>query len=743
MVSAGENDVAAAGSGPAHDPLAMALAHVARHYGHGISVDSLVSGLPLTEGRLSLTHLPLAAERADLAAKVVRAKPSALRNEDCPLLLVMKTGDVAILLGREGKSFRLQHAGQATPATIALNDLKRQATGDVVLLSPHPERIDHGASDERSGARDWLKAGFKGTSGALLTAIIATILVNVIALVMPMFTMNIYDRVIPNAALNTLWALSIGACIAIAFDFAVRTLRAEIIDITGRRVDIKLANALFGRLLGAKVNHRPQSSGVQAATLKDFESLREFFQSLTVTTLGDIPFAFLFLAAIYALAGPLVLVPLIVAPTTLLLCAIIQLRLKSLLADQHRDSLTRNAVATEVIIGLETLKALGAESWAAEKWERSMADGIRVSTRIRRYTNLASHIVVASQLLVTVLMVIHGVYLAIDGAITAGALIAGVMLAGRAMSPVGQVALLMTRISQTRIAFDSLKTMLEAEQERSAHAHFVRCDSIKGHIAFENASFAYGQDDAPALANVSCAVKAAERIGILGSVGSGKSTALRAIVNLVTPQQGRVFVDGLAASHIDPALLRRAVALVPQEVLLFRGSIRQNITIHCPFASDEEIIEALKLSGAHAFITRLPKGIDTILGERGQGLSGGQRQAIALARCFVGKPKVLLLDEPTGAMDGRSETAILSAIRHYADRHSATLLIVTHRPAVLDIVDRLMVFEAGRLLLDGPKASVLQALKAMSAKSASEKPSATSSVTVTASPSADGLEIAA
>jgi ATP-binding cassette, subfamily C, bacterial LapB len=724
---------------PNADPLAAALAHIARHYGQAVSPETLTGGLPLEHSRLTLTHLPEAAARAGLEAEIRRIRAGAIKSEDCPLLIVLSSGDCAIVGARDGKMFRITHPGGKTER-IALRDLKRKMTGDGVLLRPLPDALDLEASEPQSDARSWLKSGFKGTSGALLTAILATVLVNIVALIMPFFTMNIYDRVIPNAALTTLWTLSIGAGIAIIFDLSIRTLRAEIIDLTGRRVDVRLANALFGRLLGAKTNHKPQAAGVRTQTLRDFESLREFFQSLTVTALGDIPFAIIFLAAIYVMAGPLVLVPLIAAPVTLLVCALIQLRLKSLMAANYRDQQVKNAVATEVVIGLETLKSLGAESWAASKWERSMAEGIRQSTRIRRWTNLASHLVAASQTIVTVLMVLHGVYLAIDGAITAGALIAGVMLAGRAMAPIGQAALLLTRINQTKLAFQGLKTLIEAEQERSAHGHFVKRDTIEGRIVFESVGFSYDPQEPAALAGISCAINPGERIGILGAIGSGKSTALKAIVNLVTPQSGRVFVDGVAASHLDPAMLRRAIAFVPQDAMLFRGSIRENVTIHCPFASDDDILEALRLAGARSWIARLPKGIDTVLGERGQGLSGGQRQAIALARCFAGKPKVLLLDEPTGAMDGRSESAVLASLKEYADRTGATLIIVTHRPAVLDILDRLMVFEAGRILLDGPKASALQALKAMGARKPAQPPETKASE---AGASVTKLEVAA
>jgi ATP-binding cassette, subfamily C, bacterial LapB len=380
--------------------------------------------------------------------------------------------------------------------------------------------------------------------------------------------------------------------------------------------------------------------------------------------------------------------------------------------DQFRDNAIRNAVAIEVLVGLETLKSLGAESWAAERWERATADGIRTSTAIRRMTNLATHVVVGSQSLVTVLMVLHGAHLVLAGAISTGALIAGIMLAGRALGPVGQIALLMTRAFQARQAFDALKPVLEAPQEREAGHAFVAKDTIKGALALERVSFAYDEDSAKAVDAVSLTVKPGERVAILGTIGSGKSTLLKLFPALIVPDAGQVMVDGTAVNHLDPAVLRRHIAHVPQDAVLFRGSLRQNILIHAPRARDADLIEAISVSGAAEWITRLPRGLDSVIGERGQGLSGGQRQSIALARALVTQPKVLLLDEPTGAMDGRSETGLLSRLAAYVGRNRATLVIVTHRPAVLDITDRIIVMERGCKTHDGPKADVLAQLTA-------------------------------
>jgi ATP-binding cassette, subfamily C, bacterial LapB len=703
---------------PVPDALALGISFIARHHGFGIAASSVTAGLPLTGGFLSRTHLSEAASRCGLQSGEVEPRLKRLQSEDFPLLCVLTDGAVLVLTGREGKKTISVLTMEADPQRLVLDigDLQRRISGALIALRPDASQLETGSHDLKLTTRSWLRTAFRGTKGAFATGILATALVNIIALVMPLFTMNIYDRVIPNAALNTLQALSIGALIVILFDFLMRGLRAEIIDGTGRRVDVRLANGLFGRLLGARMVHRPASAGVQTQTLKDFESVREFFQSVTITTLGDIPFAVIFLVAIYALAGPLVLTPLVAVPVTLLICMAIQWRLKGLLAAQHHEMAVKNAVATEVVIGMETIKAIGAESWAAEKWERSIADGIRQSTRIRRYTNLAQHIVMAMQTIVTVIMVFHGVFLALEGIITTGALIAAVMLAGRALSPVGQAALLLTRISQTRIALKSLASIIESEQERDPSRHFVSKPEIEGGLVFDAVTFGYEADAPPALHAVSLAIKPGERIAILGSIGSGKSTALKAIVNLATPQAGRVFVDGIAAQHLDPAQLRRAIAYMPQDTMLFRGTIRQNIMLHCPHATDAMLLDALNHAGAMQFVSRLPKGLDTVLGERGAGLSGGQKQAIALARALVSRPKVLLLDEPTGALDGRTESALLSSVKQYCTQTGAGLVIVTHRPAVLDIVDRLIVMEDGRVQLDGPKASVMQALRVMSAK---------------------------
>jgi ATP-binding cassette subfamily C protein LapB len=430
-----------------------------------------------------------------------------------------------------------------------------------------------------------------------------------------------------------------------------------------------------------------------------------------LTTFGDLPFALLVIAIIGVVAGPLVIVAILAVPVILGAGWLTQRSMSRLAERNVRQVAQRNGVAVETLAGMETIKAAGAESWAASQWERAVAEGIRTSTDLRHHSNIGLYVIYALQTLAQVAMVVVGFYMVAGGSITSGALIAATMLAGRAVQPLSQLAALVARLHQTRIALRLLGELVAAPQERAAGVRFLTPARFAGSLTFEHVGFAYDKDAPPALADVSFEIKAGERVAIVGAIGTGKSSALKLMQALMQPQQGRVLVDGMPVAQVDPALLRRAVRLSLQDADLFHGTIRSNITLADPGAGDDAVMRAAEAAGALSWIARLPRGFDTEVRERGAGLSGGQRQSVALARALLGSPRVLLLDEPTSDMDQRTEALVVERLR--ASLGDKTFVLVTHRPALIDLVDRLIVLDGGKKLLDGPKASVIAALSQM------------------------------
>ena len=545
-------------------------------------------------------------------------------------------------------------------------------------------------------------------------AIAATIALNILALAVPLFTMNVYDRVLPNNAQTTLIALAAGSAIAALFEIALKTLRASLIDVASRRADLVLSMRVFSRVLGAKLAPRAQSVGVQANTLREIETIRDFNTSVTLTALGDLPFGLLFLTMIAIIGGPLVIVPLIVIPIVLALVIVLQIPLLRMHDISFRHMAQKSAVLVETLTGLETLKGIGAEGWAASKWEKAVADQLRMSTAMRFLAGLGMNVVALGTSVATIAMIVLGVTLVGDRVITAGAVMGAMMLLGRAMGPVAQVAALLGKLHSVKLSKQALAGVMLAPQERAAHAIMLAPPTLKGGIAFEDVTFGYDPGSAPALQSVSFNIKPGERVGILGTIGSGKSTLLKLATKLHEPQTGRVLIDGLGLAGLDPAVLRARLGLLGQNSILFKGTVRENMQMHRPGASDADLIDAAEAAGAFAWIGRLPKGFDTPLGERGAGLSGGQQRSLALARALLGSPRMLLLDEPTSEMDGRSEQLVIERLS--AALGDRTLLLVTHKYPMLALIDRLIVIDGGRIHHDGPKAAVLAALAGRSEK---------------------------
>ncbi len=718
------------------DPAAAALVDIARHYGIATTSIALTSGMPLVGGRLPLEHIELSATRAGLKARLQTRDPLSLDDCALPALVLQADGggvDILWALERDASGLPthaiLSEPGKASiKARLAASELTSAADGRIITLSLASGLDERGETAGPAVSEGWFLPAFTASRRIYGEAIAATVAINVLALAMPLFTMNVYDRVLPNSAIDTLWALAIGVLLATIFDFGLKTLRSMHIDAASRRADVLLANLIYGRLLGARLPEKPISAGVRANTLREFETLREFFNSATLTAFGDLPFIALFLIAIWAVGGPLVLIALVAIPIVIGAGWLTQRALAKLMQAQFKETAQKNAVVVETLVSLEAIKAAGAESWAAAKWEGAVAEHVRTGLEIRHLSNLGLNIVQSSQSVIQVVMIIVGFYMVADGQITTGALIASTMLAGRVLGPIGQIAMLVAKLHQTRIAFDQLSQLIAAPQERPVGMKFLAKSKFEGALSFEGVSFAYDKDAPPALKDMTFDIRPGERIAIIGGIGSGKTTLLKLLQALHQPSSGRVLIDGVTIGQIDPALLRANIALLLQDTDLFHGTIRSNIALADPGAPDEVVLAAAHAAGALDWIGRLPQGFETPVRERGAGLSGGQRQSVALARALLRQPKVVLLDEPTSGMDGRSEALVIQRLSAYLkDR---TLVVVTHRPAMLELAGRMIVLEGGKKLLDGPKAEVLETLRQRSEKPAGPHTAASARVTL-------------
>ncbi|MGV6989109.1 type I secretion system permease/ATPase [Testudinibacter sp. P80/BLE/0925] len=544
--------------------------------------------------------------------------------------------------------------------------------------------------------------------------ILATFIINFLALVSSLYVMNVYDRVIPNQAYNTLWVLSIGVVIAITFEFIAKMIRGHLTDIAGKKADLIISSALFRRVVGLKLQERPASSGSYASNLRDFESVRDFMTSASLLTLVDLPFLLLFISVIWLVAGNLAIVPSVIIPLVILVGFLAQGPLAKYINESMKESSQRQGLAVEAIEGLETLKTNNAAKWAQKRWDHYTATSAASSIKLKDTSNFVVNFATAMQQLNTVFLVVYGTYLIHSEdpteKITMGALIAAVILSGRALAPVGQIAGLAVRFQQAWVALKGVNGIIERKTDRDSERNYVTLEQVQGELQFNNVNFSYDKDAAPALSQLNLTIRPREKVGILGRIGSGKSTALKAGSGLYDLNSGTISLDGVDLRQLDPNFLRNQILLLEQNPRLFLGSLRENMDLARMdgFSSDQDLIRALTVFGLDKLIRNHPRGLDMPLGENGLGLSGGQKQVIALARMLLRNPKVVLLDEPTTALDQASEIQALRVIANWC--RNRTMVIVTHRPQVLQIVDRIVIIDQGKVVMDGPRDAVLKKL---------------------------------
>lgn len=694
------------------DPLTDCLAMLAKIHGRQISRTALRAGLPLVNNRLTINLVARAAARAGLASRVLERPLSEITNLELPCILLLQ-GNYSLVLNavqhdEQTLTVLLPEAGMGQE-TVAIADISERYTGYAIFAHPEFQRSEQSVGEMAAKRSSWFWGTLFSSWRIYRDVLLASFLINLLGLTTPFFILNVYDRVIPNNAFETLWVLSIGIGVVYLFSLLMRGLRGYFIDIAGKKANLEISSKLFEKVLGIRMSARPDSIGSFSNKIQQFDSVRDFITSLSVTALVDLPFALLALLAIWYLGGAVVAVHLAAITVLLLYAFFIQMPLKFAVEQSYHASAQRNAVLVEGLNGLETLKMLGAEGKIQRTWEDSVGHISTWGTRSRFLSSSVSHVSNFVQSTTVVAVVIAGVYAVSGGSLSQGGLIAIVMLTRQALSPMSQVVSLATRFHRARTALHTLQEVMELPVERPVSKTFLHRTELLGAIEFRDVSFSYPDQTVKALKDVTLLIAAGERVGIIGSIGSGKTTLGKMLLGLYEPDTGMVAMDGTDIRQIDPTELRRFIGCVAQDIVLFRGSLRDNITLGCEDVSDAEILRVADLSGVSKFVKRNAMGFDMPVGEQGRLLSGGQRQAVAMARALLLDPPVLVLDEPSSSMDAKSESQLRQHLNTILK--GKTLILTTHRASLLALVDRVVVLENGMIRADGPKAAILEALK--------------------------------
>lgn len=692
------------------DPLLDGLLCLCDLHQRPVSRAMLTSGLPLPAQRLTPELLPRAAARAGLQGRWLRRQLEQIPQMALPALLLLKEGRCALLVGQaeDGRYRLLLSESEGGEVLVSAEALAADYTGEVFFAQPqHKYDLRQGTLVPR--ARAWFKDTLRLSRWLYADAIAASLLINVIALFAPLFVMNVYDRVVPNHATATLWVLAIGIGVAYLFDLLLKTMRGLCLDLAGKKTDLIISATLFERIAGMAMRHRPARIGSFAQNIHEFQTLRDFLASLTLTSVIDLPFTLLILAVIALLGGHLVWIPLLAFPLALGIGWLLQRPLAETLSRTMALSAERQSSLIETLASLDALKVNNAQSERQYQWEQTVGTLGRLELRARMLSSLALNITQLIQQMAGVVMIVFGVYQIIAGNLSMGGLIACYMLTSRALAPLGQLSGLLTRYQQARLTMTNIDQMMELPQERQADEQPLRRQVMRGAIECRQLNFTYPEQRNGALHGISLAIRPGEKIGIIGRSGSGKSSLAKLLVGLHQADSGSLLVDGVDIRQVDVSDLRHNIGYVPQDIQLFSGTLRDNLVSGARYVDDELVVHAAELAGVHEFARLHPQGYELQVGERGQQLSGGQRQNVALARALLLDPPILLLDEPTSAMDNTGEEALKQRLAKVVA--NKTLLLVTHRASMLSLVDRLIIIDRGQIIADGPKQTVMEALK--------------------------------
>ena len=703
------------------DPLLECLVIFTKLHHDPYSAEALTAGLPLEDGAstpelFSLEHsksnFSRAAKRAGLTSRLVRRELSDIHAMVLPCILVLHAKGACILeeIDHAGGRAKVIHPEVPDGETwMELDELDEHYLGFAFFLKKERNYARSRQQLVKSHEHHWFWGTLLHSRSIYRDVLLASVLINLFVIAAPLFTMNVYDRVVPNNATETMWVLATGIVVVYLFDMLLKFLRTYFLEVAGKKGDIIMSSILFEQVMNLKMAYRPKSVGSFASNLREFESIRNFITSTTVATLIDLPFVVIFLVVTYYIGGAIVAVPLFVMAMILIYGLSVRKPLKESVESTYEATAAKNAVLIESLNNLEAIKTMGASGHAQYHWEETTGDIAEKSLKSRV---LSSSIGTVTSFLVqfnTVAVLIVGVYMIQEMELTMGGLIASVILTSRAISPMGQVASLLSNYEQTKTALENLDNIMNLPVERPEGKRFIHRSNLEGKITFKEVTFTYPDESKSTLNGVSFTINPGERVGIIGRIGSGKSTIEKLMMNVYQPDGGSILIDDIDISQIDPADLRKQVAYVPQDVTLFRGTLRDNIVYKKPNATDEQILRASAVGLVDQFVNQHPMGYDMSVGEQGYGLSGGQKQSVTIARAFIDDAPVILLDEPSNSMDNSTEQLLINRLRPAIQ--DKTTIIVTHKTAMMALVDRLILIDDGRVVMDGPKQNVLAALQ--------------------------------
>lgn len=705
-----------------NDDLVACIKELARHFGVA-APDSVFSSLALNaDGSLPSHQVDGALDLIGLTGRISTGKKLPTDDRTFPAIIRNASDGYSIAYEISGESMKRWHPGQAEADWVSVDEVADDYADWAVTVLPDATRLRQSERPwDEAPQQHWFWSEIQKIRPQFYPVLIASFFINLLAFALPLFTMNVYDRIIPNKAVSSLWVLAIGVVLAFATEFALRLARTGLLDTLGRKLDITLSQKIFGKILNTPLDKKAGTTGSLVARVNEYQNVRDFFTATTVVLIVDMAFLFLFLLLIAYIAGWLALIPLLAITLMVIAGYVLERRMATAATEAQADQSLQQNMLVESISGIETLKACAGEGQMLGRWRilALMASGTQ--ERLKHVSSIAVGLASSFQQITSISLVIGGYYLFERGDISMGAIIAIVMLAGRSLMPASQLAFLLTRGKQAMQTMDSIQNLMDASDERATGGSSIVPTVRSGTVSVQNLSFAYPQTSVNALDDINLSIRPGERIAIIGRVASGKSTLGRLLCGLYPPGEGAILVDDVDSRQYHPRELRTALRFVGQDAELFSGSVKENLQLGSPKASDEELLDAMRKVGADRFLARDASGFDRMIGERGGRLSGGQRSFLVLARAFVTPSKLLFLDEPTGAMDAQTERSFIEFLNS-ALSPEQTLIVSTHRHAILGLCDRLIVMDNGRIIADGPRAEVMAKAAQAGAASQDEQP---------------------